>query len=75
MAVTVRYSSVSRKSNIFLLQQIEYIEKTMSDGVAQQAAYMLKLWVEGEGDESNKESLLYTLEGLKMQDAAQGVFT
>ncbi|KAK8399992.1 hypothetical protein O3P69_002993 [Scylla paramamosain] len=59
----------------FEADEIEYIEKTMSDGVAQQAAYMLKLWVEGEGDEANKESLLYTLEGLKMQDAAQGVFT
>ena len=36
---------------------------------------MLQLWVDAEGDEANKESLLYTLEGLKMQDAAQGVFT
>lgn len=36
---------------------------------------MFKLWVEGEGDEANKESLLYTLEGLEMQEVAQGVFT
>lgn len=56
-------------------QQIEFIEKEKSEGVAQQAAFMLKLWVDAEADEANKESLLYILEGLKMQEAAQGVFT
>lgn len=59
----------------FLLQQIEFIEKERSESVTDQAAFMLKLWVDGEGDEANKESLIYTLEGLKMPEAAQGIFT
>jgi len=38
------------------------------------AQYMLQIWVENEAEEANKDSLLYTLEGLKMEHIAEGVF-
>lgn len=38
------------------------------------AEYMLQIWVENEAEEANKETLLYTLEGLKMEKIAEGVF-
>lgn len=54
--------------------QIEYIESNEPNDEAR-AVYMLKLWVEAEGDEANQESLIYTLEGLKMAQVANGVFS
>lgn len=54
--------------------QIEYIESNEPNDEAR-AVYMLKLWVEAEGDEANQESLVYTLEGLKMAQVANGVFS
>lgn len=59
----------------FQTDEIEFIEKDKSESITEQAAFMFKLWVDGEGDEANKESLLYTLEGLEMQEVGQGVFT
>ncbi|XP_069952877.1 THO complex subunit 1 isoform X2 [Cherax quadricarinatus] len=58
--------------------EIEFIEKEKASkegSVESQVAYMLKLWVENEGDEANKESLLYTLGGMKMAAIADGIFT
>lgn len=54
--------------------QIEYIETNEPNDEAR-AIYMLKLWVEAEGDEANQESLIYTLDGLKMKQVANGVFS
>ncbi|KAG0719412.1 THO complex subunit 1 [Chionoecetes opilio] len=58
----------------FEADEVEFIEKEKSGGVAEQVAFMFGLWVDTEKEEANKESLLYTLEGLKMQDIAEGVF-
>lgn len=55
--------------------QIEFIEKERSESVTEQVAFLFKLWVDTEGEEANKEALLYILEGLKIQEVAQGVFT
>lgn len=62
----------------FQSDEIEYIEseKSKDNGtVADQAALMLQIWVENEGEEASKENLLYTLGGLKMTEIADGVFT
>ncbi|XP_071543849.1 THO complex subunit 1 isoform X3 [Panulirus ornatus] len=62
----------------FKNDEIDFIEKDKAekeDSVESQVAFLLKLWVENEGDEANKEYLLYTLGGLKMTAAADGVFT
>ncbi|KAK3886475.1 hypothetical protein Pcinc_009346 [Petrolisthes cinctipes] len=54
--------------------EIEYIESQEPNDEAR-AAYVLKLWVGAEGDDANQENLIYTLEGLKMAQVANGVFT
>ncbi|KAG7164757.1 THO complex subunit 1-like, partial [Homarus americanus] len=62
----------------FANDEIEFIEKDKAEkegSVENQVAFMLKLWVENDGDEANKECLLYTLEGLGMTAIADGVFT
>lgn len=62
----------------FVDDEIEFIEKdkaAKAGSVESQAAFMLKLWVENEGDEANKDSLLYTLGGMKLTAIADDVFT
>lgn len=36
---------------------------------------MFERWVENEGDEANKEALIYTLEGLKMHSVVKKVYS
>lgn len=74
MCVPVTFFS----NSLLYYLQIEFIEKEKSDkkgSVESQVLYMFKLWVENEGEEANKDSLLYTLGGLKMTSVADGVFT
>ena len=37
-------------------------------------AHFLQLWVENEGDEGNKDNIVYILGGLSMPEVANGVF-
>ncbi|XP_064117080.1 THO complex subunit 1-like [Macrobrachium nipponense] len=57
--------------------EIEYMEteKGKKGSPEGAAVYMFHLWVENEGEEANKDNLLYTLGGLKMTEIAEGVFT
>ena len=57
----------------FLLNvgQVEYFESENSD-VALQAKAMFQIWLENEPD-ATPENLLYTLEGLGLQQHAQGI--
>ena len=54
--------------------QVEYILQQKSNNVQQCIEHFLQLWVENEGDEANKDTIVYTLEGLKMPEVVQGVF-
>nr|CAG4646899.1 EOG090X0324 [Megafenestra aurita] len=51
--------------------EVEYFESETSE-VELQAAKMFQIWLENEPD-ATSENLLYTLEGLDMQDSAQGI--
>lgn len=57
--------------------EVEYMEseKGKKGSTESPAAFMFHLWVANEGEEANKDSLLYTLGGLKMTEIADGVFT
>lgn len=51
---------------------MEYFESETSD-VELQAAKMFQIWLENEAD-ATPENLLYSLEGLGLQDSAKGIF-
>lgn len=51
--------------------ELDYFVAEKKDDAAE---YMLQIWVENEGEEANRESLMYTLEGLSMEQVAEGVF-
>nr|CAG4649179.1 EOG090X0324 [Scapholeberis mucronata] len=56
----------------FKKDEVEYFESETSD-VTLQAAKMFQIWLENETD-ATPENLLYSLEGLGMQDSAKGIF-
>lgn len=54
--------------------QVDYILEQKGGNVKDCLTHFLQLWVENEGDEGNRDTIVYTLEGLKMPEVANGVF-
>uniref|UniRef100_A0A6A7FRD8 THO complex subunit 1-like n=1 Tax=Hirondellea gigas TaxID=1518452 RepID=A0A6A7FRD8_9CRUS len=68
-----KYKILTKKLG-FKDDEVDYILEQKTGNVQQCIAHFLKLWVENEGDEANQDSITYILEGLKMPEAATGVF-
>lgn len=58
---------------LFCIFQLIFFESE-SKNLACAVEIMFDRWVENERDEANKENLIYTLEGLKMDSIIQKVF-
>ncbi|KAA0196762.1 hypothetical protein HAZT_HAZT010388 [Hyalella azteca] len=54
--------------------EVQYIFDKKKSKVQDTVLHFLQLWVENEAEEANKETIVYTLGGLKMQDVAESVF-
>lgn len=53
---------------------MDYILEQKGGDVKDCISHFLQLWVENEGDEANKDTIIYTLEGLKMPEISSIVF-
>ncbi|KAF2352225.1 Death domain, partial [Trinorchestia longiramus] len=68
-----KWRQLTRKLG-FQDDEVDYILEQKKGKVQDAALHFLQLWVENEGEEANKETIVYTLGGLKMQEIAESAF-
>jgi len=68
-----KWRQVTKKLG-FAEDEVDYIMTQKGNAATAVLTHFLQLWVENEGEEANKEAILYTLGGLKCAEAANGVF-
>jgi len=68
-----KWRQVTKKLG-FAEDEVDYIMTQKGNAATAVLTHFLQLWVENEGEEANKETILYTLGGLKCAEAANGVF-